>query len=97
MSPVPRWKTWLGLLMVVPLAAGSGALLYGLYRHLDTGQLETVVKGYGYTGRTVVFADRPGTFVFFFVMHALFALALVAVTVLVARLSVRRLRTGHDG
>ena len=52
------------------------------------------MKGYGYTGRTIIFADQPKSFVFFFVMHALFALALVAVTVLVARLSLRRLRTG---
>jgi hypothetical protein len=87
-----RWQAWLGLFLVIPLAAMSGAVAFLVYRQAVTGQLSTVVKGYGYTSRTIVFADRPASFLLMLAMHAAFAAMLVAVTVIVARLSIRRLR-----
>ena len=91
-DPMRRWQAWLALLLVAPLAALSGAVAFAVYRQAVTGQLATGVNGYGYTSRTIVFADRPASFLLFLAMHAAFAAMLIAVTVLVARLAIRRLR-----
>jgi hypothetical protein len=88
-----RWRGWLGLFLVIPLSALSAALLFGLYRHILTGQLSTVAKGYGATSRTILFSESPILFTVFLVFHAAFAVVIILVTVVVARLSVKGLRS----
>ena len=93
-APVPRsrWKAWLGLFLLIPLAGASGGMLFGLYRHVVTGQLSTVAKSFGTTSRTLSFAESPVWFLVFFILHAALAALVIFVTVVVARLSVQRLR-----
>lgn len=91
-APRGKWRAWLGVLLLVPLTAASGGMLYGLYLHVVTGQLNTVASSYGTTSRTITFAESPVSFLVFFALHALLAAAVIFVTVVVARLSVRRLR-----
>lgn len=91
-APLGRWKGWLGLLLLIPLTGASGGMLVGLYRHVVTGQLSTVAKSYGTTSRTITFAESPVWFLVFFILQAALAAFVIIVTVVVARLSVQRLR-----
>jgi hypothetical protein len=87
-----RWRLWLGRLLVLPLAAMSGGLLFSVYRSLVTGQLTAFSTGWRSSSREILFADSPLLFSFFLLLSAAFACALVAVTVLVARLFLRKTR-----
>jgi uncharacterized membrane protein len=79
-------------LLLVPLTAASGGMLFALYLHVVTGQLNTAAKSYGSTSRTIIFAKSPVWFSVFFGLHALVAALVILVTVVVARLSVKLLR-----
>lgn len=91
-SPVPnrRWAVWLGRLLLIPLTAASGGMVFGLYRHVATGQLSTVAKSYGATSRTINFAETPVWFLAFFVLHAAITALVIVVTVVVGRLVFKR-------
>jgi hypothetical protein len=97
-APVPldRWKGWLGLVLLLPLTAASGGVLFGLYRHVVTGQLSTVAKSYGTTSRTISFAESPVWFLLFFMLHAALAAGVILVTIVVAKLAVKRLRRARS-
>lgn len=65
-------------------------MLYGLYRQVVSGELNTVAYSYGSTSRTISFAESPFSFVVFFVLHAALAAVIILVTFVMARLVVRR-------
>jgi hypothetical protein len=91
--PVRRWAIWLGRFLVLPLAAASGGMLYGLYRMVVTGQFDTVAKSYGTTSRTVSFAESPVWFLFYVVLVAALTALVILVTVVMAKLTFRQRRS----
>jgi cobalamin synthase len=95
--PTRRWRVWLGMFLLIPLTAASGGMLFGLYRHVATGQLNTVAKSYGATSRTIYFAESPVWFLMTFIFHAAFTAFIIFVTVVVARLVLKRRRPPSKG
>jgi hypothetical protein len=91
-TPAPHrpWAVWLGRLLLIPVAAASGGMLYGLYHTLVTGQLITAAKSYGTTSRTINFAESPIWFVVFFALQAAVTAAIILVTIVMGRLFFKR-------
>lgn len=80
------------MFLLIPLTAASGGMLYGLYRHVATGHLNTVAKSYGAISRTISFAESPVWFLVFFILQAAVTAAIILVTVVIARLVITRIR-----
>ena len=76
------------------MIAMSGGMVFGLYRVLASGEINTVSKGYRAASRHYSLAENPGMFIFAFVFHAAFAGAIIVVTVYLIRRVFRGTRPG---
>lgn len=83
--PMERWRLWLGRIVLIPLTAMSGGMIFALYRVLVSGEITTVSRGYRVISRTHYFTESPVMFVVAFAFHAALAGLIIFVTVLVAR------------
>jgi len=94
--PAPGWKLWLGALLVIPLSAASGAMIYfGLYRSIVTGQITAMSKGWQGSSSVIYFAENPIWFSFSWALTALMAASLVILTLVMVRLVYTRSRAGR--
>lgn len=92
-SAVPRWKLWLGALLVIPLSAASGTIIhFGLYRSIVTGQTTTMSKGWQGSSSVISFAESPIWFSFSWALTGLMAAGLVILTLVMVRLVYTRSR-----
>ena len=87
-----RWRLWLCRLLIVPLAAMSGGLLFVLYRAVVTGQITMVSRGWKSSDRVIYFADSPAWFLVSFLLTVMFTCAVIFVTVVVVRLAFKKSR-----
>ena len=96
-KPVPYrpWAVWLLRVLLIPIAAAAGGMLFGLYQFVVTGQLRTAGRSFGATSSTIAFADKPVWFTVFFLLQAAVAVAFVVATVALARLAFRKRPPGH--
>lgn len=94
--PIERWRLWLGRLLLIPLAAMTGGLIFGLYRAAVTGEISAVSKGYIVSSRVYNFAESPVGFLLIFSLVLALTGLVIFVTVLVVRLVITkpRLPTG---
>ncbi len=95
----PRYKTWAAWVLVVlllPFSLTSVGVLYGLYPALATGSLRTVAKGFRATSSSLSFADSPVWSCVFVLLNLAFAVTMVLVTAVLARLAFAQLRR-RDG
>lgn len=90
--PVPyrAWAHWLLRLLLVPIGGAALGMLIALFQFAVTGRIGSVGRNFGPTSSTIEFADNPVAFVFFLALQALVALALVRLTIVLARLAFRR-------
>ena len=88
--PIERWRLWLGRFLLIPLGAMSGGLIFGLYRAVLTGEMNTVSKGYRVSSSVYQFSETPFMFLFFFGLY----LALTGVVIFVTVIVARRVMTG---
>ncbi len=91
-APIARWRLWLCRLLIVPLAAMSGALLLVLYRAVVTGHITAVSRGWKSSDRVIYFADSPIWFLFFFLLTVMLTCGVIFVTVVVVRLVFKKSR-----
>ena len=93
-APIERWRLWLGIwlgrILLIPLAAMSGGLVFALYRVLVTGKINTVSRGYRGSSSVYTFAESPVLFLVFFALFAALAGLVIFVTVFVARRVTKR-------
>ncbi len=87
-----RWRLWLGRLLIVPLAAMSGGLLFVLYRVVVTGQITASSRGWASSSRVIYFANSPVWFLFFFLLTVMLTCVIIFVTVVVVRLVFKKSR-----
>lgn len=83
--PMERWRLWLGRILIIPLIAMSGGIVFALYRVLVSGEINTVSRGYRVTSRVYYFAESPVMFLVAFAFHAALAGLIIFVTVFVVR------------
>lgn len=93
--PYRPWAVWLGRLLLIPLAAASGGMIYGVVLHAVTGQLTTVGKSYGSTSSTIRFVDSPVLFIVFLALEAAVTVAIILATVALSRLVFKRRPPGR--
>ena len=91
-APIERWRLWLCRLLIVPLAAMSGGLLFVLYRAVVTGHITAVSRGWASSDRVIYFADSPVWFLFFFLLTVMLTCSVIFVTVVVVRLVIKKSR-----
>ena len=87
-----RWRLWLGRLLIVPLAAMSGGLLFALYRVVVTGQITAFSRGWASSSRVIYFANSPVWFLFFFLLTVMLTCSVIFVTVVVIRMVLKKSR-----
>ena len=90
--PMERWRLWLCRLLIVPLAAMSGGLLFVLYRAVVTGHITAVSRGWASSDRVIYFADSPVRFLLFFLLTVMLTCSVIFVTVVVIRMVLKKSR-----
>lgn len=83
--PMERWRLWLGRILLIPLVAMSGAMVFGLYHVLERGEIQTVARGFRVSSSAYTFRDNPVSFILVFALFAALAGLIIFVTVLVAK------------
>ena len=83
--PIEQWRLWLGRLVLIPLFAMSGGMIYGLHRAVVTGKVSTVSKGYRVSSNVYHFTENPILFLLFFTLFLALAGLVIFVTIVVAR------------
>lgn len=81
------------MLLVVPLTAASGGMLFGLYLALTSGMLRSASRNFGPSSTTISFAESPFWFVVFLLLQAAIAATLIVMTWIMARLALKAVRT----
>jgi len=89
-APYRRWAAWIGRLLLIPLIAACGGMLFGLYRFAVTGQLSTVSRNFGPASTTIYFSEHPVWFSVLFVLWSAVTAILIVTTVVMARLFFRQ-------
>ncbi|HYN89976.1 MAG TPA: hypothetical protein VER55_15690, partial [Ardenticatenaceae bacterium] len=85
-----RWRLWLCRLLIAPLAAMSGGLLFVLYRAVVTGHITAVSRGWKSSDRVIYFADSPVGFLLYFLLIVIFTCVVILVTVVVIRMALKK-------
>ena len=82
---IEPWRLWLGRILIIPLCAMSGGMIFALYKILVAGEIHYTSRGYRPISRVYSFDESPVSFLLFFALYAALAGVIIFVTIHVAR------------
>lgn len=85
-----KWAMWIGRIVLVPVfTATCAGFVFGLYRFVTTGQINSPGRNFGPASSTIQFSDHPVWFLVLLLFYLVLVANCIVGTILLARLFFR--------